>query len=150
MTHVTWCMPGSLTSDFLCSRWRENVPGIPGARAASNFAYLVRGPWCEISTGHVFGYGSSSDVKIHFWSRDDFIKAFFQNYGAVTPKRRDVFLAAVAHHGSVSSVNLGHVRTVSANKRRRYKGNVFSPWLKSLHMTWENRFEKWTHHISMA
>ena len=22
VTHVTWCMPGSLTSGFLCSRWR--------------------------------------------------------------------------------------------------------------------------------
>ena len=45
VTHVPWCMPGSLTSSFLWSRWRENVPGIPGACATSNFAYLVRGLW---------------------------------------------------------------------------------------------------------
>ena len=31
VTHVPWCMPGSLTGDFHWSRWR-------------NFAYLVRGP----------------------------------------------------------------------------------------------------------
>ena len=34
MTHVSWCMPGSLTSGFpLESAVRENVPGIPGACA---------------------------------------------------------------------------------------------------------------------
>ena len=35
VTHVPWCIPGSLT----------NVPGIPGACATRNFTYLVRGPW---------------------------------------------------------------------------------------------------------
>ena len=28
VTHVPWCMPGSLTSSFLWSRWRGNVPGM--------------------------------------------------------------------------------------------------------------------------
>ena len=37
--HVPWCMSGSLTSGG-----RANVPGIPGAGATRNFAYLVRGP----------------------------------------------------------------------------------------------------------
>ena len=45
VTHVPWYMPGSLTSGFLWSRWRENVPGFPGACATSNFKHLVRGPW---------------------------------------------------------------------------------------------------------
>ena len=45
VTHVPWCMSGSLTSGFLWSRWRENVPGIPSACATCNFTYLVRGPW---------------------------------------------------------------------------------------------------------
>ena len=40
--HVPWCMSGSLTSGG-----RENVPGIPGACATRNFAYLARGP-CSI------------------------------------------------------------------------------------------------------
>ena len=40
LTHVPWCMSGSLTR---CCR--ENVPGIPGACATRNFKYLVRGPW---------------------------------------------------------------------------------------------------------
>ena len=44
VTNVPWCMPGSLTSGFLWSRWRENVPGIPGACATRNFTYLLRGP----------------------------------------------------------------------------------------------------------
>ena len=48
VTHVPWCMPGSLTSGFLWSWWRENVPGILSACATSNFTYLVRGPWRHV------------------------------------------------------------------------------------------------------
>ena len=40
VTHVPWCMSGSLTRDG-----GENVPGIPGACTTRNFAYLARGPW---------------------------------------------------------------------------------------------------------
>ena len=39
VTHVPWCMSGSLTNGG-----RENVPGVPGACATRNFAYLARGP----------------------------------------------------------------------------------------------------------
>ena len=39
VTHVPWCMSGSLTC---CGG--ENVPGIPGACAARSFTYLARGP----------------------------------------------------------------------------------------------------------
>ena len=43
VTHVPWCMSGSL---IRCSG--ENIPGIPGACATRNFAYMVRGsfPHC--------------------------------------------------------------------------------------------------------
>ena len=40
VTHVPWCMPGSLTH-----RSGENVPGIPSACATLNFTYLAKGPW---------------------------------------------------------------------------------------------------------
>ena len=40
VTHVPWCMSGSLTPGG-----GENVPGIPGACAIRNFAYLARGPF---------------------------------------------------------------------------------------------------------
>ena len=39
VTHVPWCMSGSLTRGG-----GENVPGIPGACANLNFTYLARGP----------------------------------------------------------------------------------------------------------
>ena len=45
VTHVPWCMSGSLTIGFFWSPWRENVPGIPGACATRDFTYLVWGPW---------------------------------------------------------------------------------------------------------
>ena len=42
VTHVPWCMSGSLTLGG-----GENIPGIPGACATPNFTYLARGPcWC--------------------------------------------------------------------------------------------------------
>ena len=44
VTHLSWCMPGSLTSGFLWSRWRGKRPGILGACANRNFTYLARGP----------------------------------------------------------------------------------------------------------
>ena len=44
VTHVPWCMSGSLTRSG-----GENVPGIPGACATCNVTYLVRGPLEAIS-----------------------------------------------------------------------------------------------------
>ena len=39
VTHVPWCMSGSLTRGG-----GENVPGIPSACATCHFTYLARGP----------------------------------------------------------------------------------------------------------
>ena len=44
-TCVPWCVPGSITSGLIWSRWRRNVPGIPGTCATRNFRYMIRGPW---------------------------------------------------------------------------------------------------------
>ena len=44
VTHMPWCMSGSLTSGG-----GENVLGIPGACATHNFTYLARGPWIGAS-----------------------------------------------------------------------------------------------------
>ena len=44
VTHVPWCMLGSLTRGG-----GENVPGIPGTCANRNFTYLGRGPWWKHS-----------------------------------------------------------------------------------------------------
>ena len=51
VTHVPWRMSGSLTRSG-----GENIPGIPGACATRNFAYLVRGPWTQ-----KYNINSSSD-----------------------------------------------------------------------------------------
>ena len=57
VTHVLWCMSGSLASVG-----GENVPGIPGACATRNFAYLARGP---LNAGvNTFGNLSSS-IRYH-------------------------------------------------------------------------------------
>ena len=48
VTHVPWCMPGSITSGFLWSRRRgKTFPAFPAQRATRNYTYLVRGPWAN-------------------------------------------------------------------------------------------------------
>ena len=48
VTHVPWCMSWSLTRGG-----GGNVPGITGACATRNFAYLSRGPW-EVFSIHLW------------------------------------------------------------------------------------------------
>ena len=50
VTHVPWCMSGSLTRGC-----EENVPGIPGACATRNFTYLARGPLVRKTACRLFG-----------------------------------------------------------------------------------------------
>ena len=45
VTHVPWCMPGSLTSSFLWSRWWGKLFWLAGACATCSFAYPVKGLW---------------------------------------------------------------------------------------------------------
>ena len=51
ITHVPWCMSGSLTHGG-----GENVPGIPGACTTLRFTYLTRGP-CSLFPGMRNGFG---------------------------------------------------------------------------------------------
>ena len=44
-THVPWCMPGSLTSALIWSRWRGKRSRHSRRMRSPNFTYLVRGPW---------------------------------------------------------------------------------------------------------
>ena len=46
VTHVPWCMLGSLSSGFLEVGGGENFPSIPGACATHNF---TKGPWTLLS-----------------------------------------------------------------------------------------------------
>ena len=46
VTHVPWCMPGSLTSFLWNRRWGETFPAFPAHAQPRDFTYLARGPWC--------------------------------------------------------------------------------------------------------
>ena len=54
VTHVPWCMSGSLTR-----RGGENATGILGACATGNFTYLVRGPLARLLHCRIFVRGST-------------------------------------------------------------------------------------------
>ena len=45
VTHVPWCIPGSLTSGFLLSRLRGKRSRHSRRMRNPKFTYLVRGPW---------------------------------------------------------------------------------------------------------
>ena len=48
VTHVPWCMPGSLTSGFLWSQWRGKRSRHSRRMRNPQFSYLVRGPYRSI------------------------------------------------------------------------------------------------------
>ena len=45
VTHVPWCIPGSLTISFLWSRWRGKRSRHSRCMRNPQFTYMVRGPW---------------------------------------------------------------------------------------------------------
>ena len=49
VTHIPWCMLGSITSGFPWSRWQGKCPSIPGACATSDLTYLLRAPYGGIN-----------------------------------------------------------------------------------------------------
>ena len=49
VTHVPWCLPGSLTRGD-----RENIPGITSACATIRLTYLARGPYCYHFSSNVW------------------------------------------------------------------------------------------------
>ena len=61
VTHVPWCMSGSLFSGG-----GENVPGIPGACTTRNFTYLARGPWTLSATVLVMTYCLNLISQVYF------------------------------------------------------------------------------------
>ena len=64
VTHVPWCMSGSLTRGG-----GKNFPGIPGACATHNFAYLERGPCRWNRNGWKnFIHGGQECVQIYMFA----------------------------------------------------------------------------------
>ena len=59
VTHVPWCMSGSLTRGG-----GKNIPGIPAACANHNFTYLARGPLPEpmLTIYHEFKRGPFTNM----------------------------------------------------------------------------------------
>ena len=51
VTHRPWCMPESLTSGFLWSRWRGKRPWHSRRMRKPQFTYMVSGPWNAILCG---------------------------------------------------------------------------------------------------
>ena len=66
VTHVPWCMSGSLTRSG-----GDHAPGIPSACATHNIAYLARGPWVNaIDTKHATQHNKAWTFVYTFWEVD--------------------------------------------------------------------------------
>ena len=117
VTHVSWCMSGSLTRGG-----GENVPGTPGACAIRNSTYLVRGPWRHKPT--------VSAAAVIFQS---FKAKFDQNLQCSSLKyRRPITAEFCTRHDSVTDVWLvEHILNQSAANlvefRIRSKPGTVSP-----------------------
>ena len=82
VTHVPWCMSGSLTRGG-----GKNVPGIPGACTTRKFNYPARGPWsiwsnstcpkklCDVT----FGVNTLRPRQNRRHLAEDIYKCFFLN-----------------------------------------------------------------------
>ena len=75
VTHVSWCMSGSLTRGD-----GENVPGIPGACANRIFKYLARGPCWKFNYCFDISMYSNWNKKCHPCRRTE---------GRITTERED-------------------------------------------------------------
>ena len=63
VTHVSWCMLGSLIRGH---DGGENVPGIPGACTTCNFTYLTRGLWLlPIANGKLYSISQFTWLLVH-------------------------------------------------------------------------------------
>ena len=78
VTHVPWCMSGSLTSGS-----GGNVPGIPGACVTHKFTYLVRGPLigCHHQADVLSRTTSNYDASINICTYDSLYFNPITNYG---------------------------------------------------------------------
>ena len=93
------CRDACRDRDFLWSRWRGNVPGIPGACATSNFTYLVRGPCTKLSVcDHILWLTDMTYVIIRY----DVIK--WKHFSRYRPFEKGI------HRLPVDSPNRGHWR----------------------------------------
>ena len=89
VTHVPWCMSGSLTRGG-----RENVPGIPNACTTCNFAYVARAPCAPLPRGyHCYLSGFINHAwwaaRNHKWSH---VKCFYQPMMMRRRRRSYLFL----------------------------------------------------------
>ena len=97
VTHVPWCMPGSLTSGFSFEvGGGKNVPGIPGACATRNFTYLARGPWhiyCCPATcpARPLWVISPQHTGISFWTDSNADKAIFKMCSSISSNFMPLF-----------------------------------------------------------
>ena len=131
VTHVPWCMPGSLTSGSLWSRWWGNVPVIPDACATRNFTHLVRGPWSNLITVGIypdmFSYLLLTKIVFIQWSECGEAFVFFFSLTHWGQNK----MTAVSQTGFSSEFSwiLGRElgpSGVSPNQRSRWK-HAFSP-----------------------
>ena len=81
---VTWCMPGSLTSGYLGSRWRGKRSRHSLHKRNPQFTYLLRGPCIDpgplaVATGQRFGHRFCVMLGSVLMATGVFVTAFLRN-----------------------------------------------------------------------
>ena len=103
VTHVSWCMLGSLTRGG-----RENVPGIPGACTTRNFTYLARAPIDRQSA-------SQRESSVH-WRARPILRANVLRTTPFSPWAGCLILAYFQRTGCICWVCMAKFRKYDFNK----------------------------------
>ena len=69
VTHVPWCMSGSLTHGD-----GENAPSIPGACTTHNITYLSSSPWTLDTPYKISPWSSHHQAQPRLWSMTSFLQ----------------------------------------------------------------------------
>ena len=135
MAHVPWCMPGSLTSGFLWSRWREKRSRhsqcmrnpkfyISGKRPIPNQYEYVKDVSHEIQFGFCKGLFVQAPVRYDIWFKINHALGFPQwKYRYNIWGYRHIHLNSNIHLKGAA-----HVYIVM------YIWNRMCPWITSLHI----------------
>ena len=117
VTHVPWCMPGSLTSGFF---WKRRRGKTSPACATCNFTYLLRGPWPELS--------------IISWSVSPSIMRWCQHYN-------EVIMGMIA--SQITSLTMVFSAVYSGADKRKHQSSASLAFVRGIHRGPVNFPLKW-------
>ena len=142
VTHVPWCMSGSLTSGFLWSRWRGKHSRHPRRMSSPQFYVSVKRPmnrstrWSHMIYFHLFFTAVPMPLG------QSFAMAKIDDYSAVTKHHyNDVMMGAMA--SQITSLTIVYSTVYSGADQRKHQTPPSLAFVKGIHRRPVNSPHKW-------